>query len=84
MEDWVNFPLRGEAEAECHVGYDFLHLKGTSLFHLELFRSIHTEVGHFEPHFVSNFPGHKLQEYPFFHFLLGHFVGGLGILTSGR
>ena len=83
MEDGVNPPPRGDLEVEGHVGDDFLHLKGTSSFHLEFLWSVHVEVGGFEPDFVSYFPRGEFRGYPVFHFLLGHFVGSLGILLSG-
>ena len=84
MEDRMDFPPRGNMEAEGHVGDDFFYFKRTSSFHLEFLGSINVEVGSLEPDLVSYPPGSKLGGYSFFHFLLGHFVGGLGVIMSSR
>ena len=84
MEDGVNLPPRGDAETESHSGDDIFYFKWTSSFHLELFGSIHVEVGCFRPHFISDFPGGKFRRYLFLHFLLSYLVGGLGIILSSR
>ena len=78
MEDRVNLPLRGDVEAESCSRDDFLHFEWTGSFHLELLGPIHVEVGHFEPHFVSDFPGGEPRGYLFFHLLLSHLVGSVG------
>ena len=82
MEDRVNLPLRGDAETEGRSGDDLFYFKQTGLFHLELFGSIHVEVGCFKPHFISDFPRGKFRRYLFLHFLLSHLVGGLSIISS--
>ena len=84
VEDGVDLPLRWNVEAESHIGDNFLHFKWTSLLHLELFGTIHVEVGHFKPDLISDFPGGELEGYLLLHFLLGYFVGGLGVISSGR
>ena len=78
----MNFPPRGDVEAEGHVGDDFLYFEGTSLFHLEFLWYVHVEVGGFKPDLVSYFPGSEPGGYLFLHFLLGHLMGGLGIFMS--
>ena len=78
----VDLPLGGNLEAEGHVGDDFLHFKWTGAFHLEFLEPIHVEVSCLEPYFVSDFPGHKLGRYLFFHLLLSHLVCGLGIILG--
>ena len=83
MEDGVNFPSRRKPKAESCAGDDFFHFKWAGLFHLELFGSIHVEVGCFEPDFVSHLPGGEFSGYLFSHLLLSHFVGSLGIISSG-
>ena len=83
MEDRVNLPPRGNVEAEGHSGDSFFHLGGTHWLHLEFLRSIHVEVGGFEPYFISYFPRGELEGYSFLHFLLDYFVGSLGIVMSG-
>ena len=82
MEDGVNLPLRGDMEVEGCVGDDFLYFEGTSLLHLEFLGSTHVEVGGLEPNLVSYFPWGELGCYLLFHFLLGHLVGSLCIITS--
>ena len=84
MEDRVNLPPGGDAEVEGHAGDDFLHLEWTCSFQLELLGSIHVEVCGFEPDFILHFPGCEFGGYLFFHFLLSHLVGSLGIISSGR
>ena len=76
IEDRVNLPLQGNAEAEGHAGDYFFDLKGASSLHLELFGSIHVKIGCFEPDFISHLPRGELGCYLFLHFLLGDFVGG--------
>ena len=41
------------------------------------------KISGLKPDFVSYFPGGEFRGYLFFHSLLGYFVGGLGIVTSG-
>ena len=82
MEDRVNLPPRGDMEAEGCAGDYFFDLKGAGSFHLELFGPIHMEVGCFEPNLISHFPRGKFGGYPFFHLLLGYFVGGLGVIMG--
>ena len=60
MEDGVNLPPRGNAEAESCSGDDFLYFEGTSSFHLEFLGSIHVEVGGFKPDLVSYLPRGEL------------------------
>ena len=84
MEDGVNLPLGGDLEMEGHLGNDFLNFKWACLFHLELFGTIHVEVGHLKPDLVSYFPQDKLRGYLFLHLLLGNLVGGLGIISGSR
>ena len=48
MEDRVDLPLRGDMEAEGHVGDNFLHFERTSSLHLELLGSVHVEVSGFK------------------------------------
>ena len=47
MEDGVDLPLGGDAEAECCLGDDFFDLKWTSPLHLEFLGSVHMKVGGF-------------------------------------
>ena len=84
MEDRVDLPPGGDVEAEGRVGDNFFHFKGTSSFHLKFLWSIHVEIGGFKPDLISYFPRSKFGEYLLFHFLLGHFVGGLGTILSSR
>ena len=84
MEDRVDLPLGGNAEAERRSRDDFLNFKWTGSSHLEFLGSVHVEVGSFEPDPISYLPGSELGGYPLLHFLLGHFVGCLGVVTSGR
>ena len=83
VENRMNFPPRGDVETESCVEDDFFDIKGTGLFHLELFGSIHVKIGHFKPDLISCFPGQEFGRYPFLHFLLGHFVGGLCYVWPG-
>ena len=84
MEDRVNLPSGGDAEAEGHAGDDLFYFEWTGSFHLELLRSIHVEVGCFEPDLISNLPGCEPRGYLFPHLLLSHFVGSLGIVSGSR
>ena len=84
MEDGMDLPSGGDTEVEGHAGDDFLHFKRTSSFHLEFLWSVHVEVGGFKLDFISYFPWGEFRGYLFLHFLLGHFVGSLGIITSSR
>ena len=83
VEDRVDLPLGGDAETECRSRDDFFDLKRTSSFHLEFLGSVHVEVGSFQPDLLSYFPRGVLGGYSLFHFLLGQFVGGLGVISSG-
>ena len=47
VEDGVDLPLRGDAEAECHAGNDFFDLKWACPPHLEFLGSAHVKVGGF-------------------------------------
>ena len=71
MEDRMDLPLGGNTEAECHAGNDFFDLKWACPLHLEFLRSVHVEVGGFQPDLVSHFPRSVFGEYPLLHFLLG-------------
>ena len=82
MEDGMDLPLRGNSEAESHVGDDFFYFERTSSFHLEFLGSVQVEVGSLKPDFISYIPWSELGGYPLPHFLLGHFVGGLGIIPG--
>ena len=44
MENQMDLPSRGNAEAENHVGDNFFHFKWACSFHLELFGSIHVAI----------------------------------------
>ena len=82
MEDGVNLPQRGNAEVEGCMGDNFFHLEGARSLHLEFLGSIRVEIGGFKPYFISFSPRGELGGYLFLHFLLGYFVGSLGIITS--
>ena len=84
MEYGIDLPLGGNSEVEGHVGNDFLYFEQASSFHLELLWSIHVEVSGLEPHFVTDFPRCELRGDLFLHFLLGHLVGGLSIVSGHR
>ena len=71
VEDGMDLPLRGNTEAECHARDSFFNLKWARPFHLEFLRSIHVEVGGFQPDLVSYFPRGVFGGYPLFHLLLG-------------
>ena len=83
MEDRVDLPLGGDAEAECRAGNDFFDLKWTCPFHQEFLGSIHMKVGGFQPDLVPYLPWGELGDYSLHHFLLGQFMGSLGIIMSG-
>ena len=84
MEDRMNLPLRGDVMAEGHAGDDFLHFQRAILFCLKFFGPIHVEVCHLKPDFVSNFPGGGFGSYLCLHFLLGHLVGSLSVVSGRR
>ena len=83
MEDGVDLPLGGNAEVECHTGDGFFDLKRAGPFHLEFLGSVHVKVGGFKPDLVSYFPWGVFGGYPLLHPLLGQFMSGLGIVSSG-
>ena len=82
MEDGVDFPLGGNAEAECRMGDGFFNLKRASLLHLEFLGSAHVKVGGFEPDLVPYFPQGVFGGYPLLHPLLGQFMSSLCIISS--
>ena len=82
MEYRVDLLSGGNLEVESCTRDDFLYLEWASSLHLELLEPVHVEVGCLKPYFVSNFPRDELGGYPLFHLLLGHFVGGLGIVSG--
>ena len=84
MEDRVNFPPRGDLEAEGHLGDNFFNFKGASSFHLEFLWAIHVKVGCSKPDLVSHLPRGEFRGYLFFHPLLGNLVGSLGIIMGSR
>ena len=84
VENRVDLPLGGDAETECRSRDDLFDLKWASSFHLKFLGSVHVEVGSFQPDLFSYFPRGVLGGYSLFHFLLGQFVGGLGVILSGR
>ena len=84
VEDRVKFPLSRNLEMEGHAEDDFFHFKGASSFHLELFGSIHVEIGCFKPDLVPYLPWSELGGYLLLHYLLGHLVGYLGVISGGR
>ena len=47
VEDGVDLPLGGDAEAEHRVGNDFFNLKWACPLHLEFLGSAHVKVGGF-------------------------------------
>ena len=47
MEDWVDFPLGGNAETERRLGDNFFDFEWASSSHLEFLGSVHMEVGSF-------------------------------------
>ena len=84
MEDQIDFPSKWDVEAESCARDDFLHFKWSSSFHFEFLGSIHVEVSHFKPDYISYFPGHELGGCLFLHFLLSHFVDSFGIILGSR
>ena len=56
MEDRVNLPSRGNSEAEGCSGDNFFDFKRASSSHLELFGTVHVEIGGLEPDFISHLP----------------------------
>ena len=83
MEDRVNLPLSGNLEVEGCLGDDFFNFKETGLSYLELFGTIHVEIGGFEPDFILHLPRGEFRGYLFPHLLLGNLVGGLGVIAGG-
>ena len=71
VEDGVDLPLGGDAEAECRAGDDFFNLKWACSLHLEFLGSTHVKVGGFQPDFVSYLPWGVFDGYSFLHSLLG-------------
>ena len=47
MEDGVDLPLEGDAEAERRTGDDFLNLKWAGPLHLEFLGSVHVKISGF-------------------------------------
>ena len=84
MENRMDLPLGENAKMEGYVGDDLLYFEWASSFPLEFPWSVHMDVGSLEPDFISYFPRRELGRYPFFHLLLSHLVGSLGIISSGR
>ena len=82
VEDWVDLPSRGNAEMEGSSLNDFFDFERTSSLHLELLGSSHMKVGFFQPYLILNLPWSELGHDLLLHFLLGHLVGSLGIITS--
>ena len=71
MEDGVDLPLGGNAEAERHMGDGFLNLKWAGPLHLEFLGSVHVKISGFQPDFFSYFPWGVFGGCLFFHSLLG-------------
>ena len=71
-------------EMEGCVGYDFLDLKWTCLFHLKFLESSHMEIGCLQPDLISDFLWRELCSYPLLHLLLDYLVGSLGIVSGSE
>ena len=83
MENRVDFPSRGDVEAEWSSRDDFFNFERTGALHLEFLGSSHMKVCRFQPYLVSNFPRGEFGCNLLLHLLLSHFVGGLSIIASG-
>ena len=84
VEDRVDLPLGGDAEAEHRAGNDFFNLKWASPLHLKFLGSAHMKVGGFQPDLISYFPWGIFGDYLLFHLLLGQFMSSLGIIASSN
>ena len=82
VEDRVDLPFGGNAEAEHCSQDDFLNFKWAGPSHLKFLGSVHVKIGGFQPDLFSYFPWGVPGGYPFLHSLLGKLMGHLGIVTS--
>ena len=82
MEDGMDLPARGDAEAEGHAGDHFFNFERTHSFHLQFLGTIHVKVSCFKPDLVSYFPRGEFRGNPFLHSLLGNLVSALDVVMS--